>query len=131
MFWKRFKLLFGVKSVCVLEEIQAVVWGEISPNFRKDLGCCFGELVHIFKKLGLQRRYLEGLTNPELLQATISWNQDTILIQQWETPLGGFRPGFWKAEVVGLEIWRRCNQEERKGPHHHILCHQKDPHTVT
>ena len=82
MFWKRFKLLFGVKSVCVLEEIQAVVWGEISPNFRKDLGCCFGELVHIFKKLGLQRRYLEGLTNPELLQATISWNQDTILIQQ-------------------------------------------------
>ena len=63
-----------MKSVCVLEEIQVVVRGEISPSFGKDLSCCFGESVHIFKKLELQRRHLEGLTNLELLQAIVSWN---------------------------------------------------------
>ena len=40
MFWKRFRLLFRVKSYRVLEEIKAVVQGEISPYFGRDLGCC-------------------------------------------------------------------------------------------
>ena len=42
VFWKRFRLLFGVKSIRVFEEIQASVRGEISPCFRRDSGCCLG-----------------------------------------------------------------------------------------
>ena len=41
-FWKRFRLLFGVKSVWFLEEIRSAVRGEISPVFGGDLGCCSG-----------------------------------------------------------------------------------------
>ena len=44
-------------------------------------GFYFGESIHVFKKFGLQRRHLEGLTNPEFSRAAISWNQDAILIQ--------------------------------------------------
>ena len=38
VFWKRFGLLFGLKLVCILEEIRATVRGEISPCFGRDSG---------------------------------------------------------------------------------------------
>ena len=41
-FWKRFGLLFGVKSVMFLEEVQAAIWGEISLVLGRDSVYCLG-----------------------------------------------------------------------------------------
>ena len=49
-FFVRFQLLFGVKSICILEEIRAVVRGEISPCFGRGQAAVQGEISPYFGK---------------------------------------------------------------------------------
>ena len=62
MFYKKFELLFGVKSVRVLEEIRTTIRGEINPCFGRDSSCCFG--VKSFRVLEEIRASVRGEINP-------------------------------------------------------------------